>query len=315
MLIIGSSALAAHAAKRGIPFRKPRDLDVICTTFEMIVFAEAHGLHLVMNPNDQRHWIANDAPEYDHIEFDLADEGTSSAAYIDYVASSDPTNLFTLPVYGNETIVAPLEVLFSIKKSHRFIPRQWEKHIRDYHLLKQLVDKDVLPEVTKQRVKETPKHKTPSLQKTKDEFFQDDVSNHVFVHDDIHLVMAHREKPMYEYIKISPERVTCDKNKFFALSFHDQMRCVLEEAYVIALERAIIPMLFEGKKLATAETAMQWSLMRICTTLTGGWFREFAVENYPAIWAVWDRQYVQKFLRAVDEGRIKQIENRKAVAV
>lgn len=150
---------------------------------------------------------------------------------------------------------------------------------------------DKYADITLKRQKEHAAHKPPSLEKSKQEFFNDDVSNHVFEHDQIHEVMAHRARPVFEYIASATDIVKSDKAKFFALSTTEQMQCALEEAYVIALERAIVPMLFEGKKLADSESALQWALMRICTTLTSGWFREFAVENYPAIWNLADKGY------------------------
>lgn len=300
MLVIGSHALAMYS---GGGFRRPGDLDLICTEEEMLSFCLRYGLIAVAQAS-ARHFVA-EAPKYGHIDFTVTNGHDSDYEYLTY-ANREHFHVF--PIYQDYAMLAPVEVLYSIKRSHRFRPRNWEKHIRDYHLLKSMAHFDRLPELTKQRTAEWKAHKSPSLQKTKDEFFKDDVSNHVFIHDEIHLVMAHEELPMYERIKVDADKVTCAKDKFFALDFDRQCKCVLEEAYVIALERGIIPMLFEGKKLADAESAMQWALMRICTTLTSGWFREFSVENYPAIWTMYDRQYVNKFLSAVESGRIKRIQ-------
>jgi hypothetical protein len=216
---------------------------------------------------------------------------------------------YRLNVYGFDRFVAPVEILYSLKRSHRFLARHWEKHIRDYHLLKSWVGGvDSIPEITKVKQAETKHtHKEPSLQKTKDEFFKDDVSNHTFEHDQIHEIMAHRKRPMFEYIKTDKTNVACSKEKWAALPEIDKRRCVLEEAYVIALERGVIPMLYEGKKVATNESCLQWALMRIGTTLTSGWFRDYAVENYPAIWNMRDKKYGQRFLKAVEAGKIKPI--------
>src|SRR2546423_7816333 len=46
----------------------------------------------------------------------------------------------------------------------------------------------------------------------------------------------------------------------------------------IALERYLIPMVSKNQ-----ETSYQSALVRICTTLTKGWFRRFAIDNYPRL--------------------------------
>ena len=47
---------------------------------------------------------------------------------------------------------------------------------------------------------------------------------------------------------------------------------------VIALERYLIPMISKNHK-----TAYHLALNRVCTTLTKGWFRQFAIDNYPRL--------------------------------
>ncbi|UZO06860.1 uncharacterized protein OCT59_027165 [Rhizophagus irregularis] len=48
-----------------------------------------------------------------------------------------------------------------------------------------------------------------------------------------------------------------------------------EEAMVIALERYLIP-----KILKDQETSYSSAFIRICTSLTKDWFRQFAIDNY-----------------------------------
>jgi len=48
-------------------------------------------------------------------------------------------------------------------------------------------------------------------------------------------------------------------------------------------------------------------LMRICTTLCSGWFREFATDNWSKIVDQYDKDYVLKFLEAEYSGLIKKI--------
>lgn len=297
MLIIGSRALQFYAQERGVSFRSPGDTDVICTREEMRQYTADFARPLMWVRDN--HYFARLAPGY-HMEFEIADDlaMNSASIYLEWTRNKE-----------GQLQIAPPEVLLSLKKSHLYIPRKkWKQHILDYHLMKSWGWTDTMWSLTTQRRKEYEALKTPSLNKTAEEFFDDNVSNRTFVHDEIHAVMAHREKPMFEYIKVDPTLVKCSKEKFYALFPEERIECVLEEAYVIALERAIIPMLFEGKKMADSESAFDWALFRICTTLTSGWFREFAAENYVAIRAAYDRSYVEKFLGAVDSGKIRRIQ-------
>ena len=81
-------------------------------------------------------------------------------------------------------------------------------------------------------------------------------------------------------------------NKF---TFEEKCKCVLEEAYVIALERKILPMLFGGGSYFSSKEAFDWSLMRISTTLCSGWFRQFATDNFLRIKQYINYNYVEQF--------------------
>lgn len=315
MLIIGSTALDSALRERGAHLcRTPMDLDLMCYECEMRRFADSYGLVLTQLADYkwQGTWSnkVHGMPLYHTAEFEMLEVSESGRAYSEYSALAK-----TWPDKEFDLKLAPLEVLFSIKRSHRFYPRAWKKHMQDYGMMKQLVCGDVLEDITKIREKETEQRygvlKTPSLDKTADDFFNDNVSNRTFIHDDIHGVMAHRERPMFEYIKRDATKVSCSRAKFEELPYMDRVRCVLEEAYVIALERMIIPMVFAGGKPYTTDQAFDWAIMRIGTTLCSGWFREFAVENYHNI-VISREDFTKKFFRAVDDGRIKLIKEKRA---
>ena len=124
------------------------------------------------------------------------------------------------------------------------------------------------------------KQKTPRLTGvSKEEFFDDLVVKH-YDHDDIHQWFAHRENPMYTYMQLNPNTVECSKHLWDNFSFEHKIQCVMEECYVIASERHLIPFLLEKKGSMNPYAAFRWALMRVCTTLCSGWFRDFAVENY-----------------------------------
>src|SRR3954453_2867189 len=68
------------------------------------------------------------------------------------------------------------------------------------------------------------------------------------------------------------------KSLFQKIDYQTQLNCVKEEAMVIALERYLIPMTSKNH-----ESSYRSALVRICTTLTKGWFRQFAIDNYPRL--------------------------------
>jgi hypothetical protein len=305
MIVIGSTALLTNL---GHLDRTPKDVDVFAEEAEVYALQQKHNLKI--DPLSAGKLIARSVPGVGNIEFELFKNSESARGYAQYMQENMGKPYLLL---GELHTVAPNEVLYSIKRSHRHYPRFFSKHIRDYHTLKHAIHSfpEELQHLTKIREKETEerygKLKTPSLMKDKNAFFTDKVSNRVFIHDDIHAIMAHRERPMYEYIAKADGSVASDKNKFFALEFQDQCRCVLEEAYVIALERCIIPMFFESRKPVSTEAAFEWALMRICTTLTSGWFRDFATENWAAIHFSHNRDYAKKFFQAYQDGKISRI--------
>jgi hypothetical protein len=199
-------------------------------------------------------------------------------------------------------VAQPIE-LFVMKAGHITFPhRQWEKHIHDYHYLKAIVGKWAKDAYVQDKIKlhrkETAKHqraRTPRLKGvTKEQFFDDNVTKY-YVHDHIHYAMAHKEKPMYEYMQHDTTKVECDKALWEAFTEQEKNQCVMEEAYVIALERHIIPTMKGDRVGLNAHEAFKHSLMRICTNLCSGFFREWAINNYFTILNSYNPNYVQVF--------------------
>lgn len=304
-LLIGSQALRIGLEGIGLGLgRVPVDFDLLAREEEVHKAIEV-GLYPIRVTGDK---LLYKAPDGKMVEIEIARPGTSASQYLDWAESKA---MVQTEIYGVSVDVAPLGMLFSLKRAHRHSPRAFHKHIKDYNRLRVMFNgHDTFALITALRYKETAereKLKTPSLQKTATDFFDDKVSNRTFIHDQIHEVMAFEARPMFEKIKVDPNLVTCSKEKFFALTPEQRDHCVQEEAYVIALERAIIPMLWEGEKIAQPIEAYKWALMRICTTLCSGWFREYAVENYGNLMLRYNWTYVDKFLIAVETGKIERI--------
>jgi hypothetical protein len=291
MLIIGSVAL-----NRINPNRVPKDLDIICYR------AEIPLLETLFNTVHR-----NDKSEFKTFLF-TQDKRQIELLIIDHL----PGFQYLDNEIGSSLRYANATTLLDIKRSHIFRPRNFEKHIADYHWLRNyLIDSGFEPVFHTYLDKDQEtinggKLRTPSLMKSKDDFFDDKVVK-VFEHDDIHKVMAHKEQPMYTFMQKEGTDVFCSKSLWDKFSHEDKIMTVLEEAYVIALERKVIPHIFLGEKHWTDEESFKWALMRICTTLCKGWFRQFAVDNYFEILNKHNLDYSNIFLSAYENGEIKEL--------
>ena len=247
----------------------------------------------------------------DNVEILNADNSVSLKMYLNYAIESDLEKMFP-----SKISFAPLEVLYSLKKSHIHFPIKFDKHINDYCLLNDFFNgNDKLSEITKINFKETEKRlgklKTPSVYKPTTEFFgqSNGYVESFFIHDDIHKMVSHYDRPIYERMQKNPLLAKCEKDMWEDFTFDDKCKAVLEEAYVISLERKIIPCLYGGKSWVSSEEALRWSLMRICTTLCSGWFRQFATDNYIRIKEYINPDYVENFLQKVQNKEIERCQN------
>lgn len=148
------------------------------------------------------------------------------------------------------------------------------------------------------REKLTYTNQLPKLNVDKEKFFTDSVA-YKYDHDTIHEAVKHLDKPAYQYYMQDDAQVMCSKDKFFDAPEIVRLYGVLEESYVLALERAVIPF---G---TSPERAFDIALEKVCTSITGGWFREYAWENYDRVHSMFHNSYVQKFTNALNAGMIK----------
>lgn len=288
MLIIGSTASK---------LREPEDLDLIATQSEASELAGS-------NVSDRFVSIIKDGKRLDIF---VAHPNSAGERYLKHCNAVD------------STVVASLDVVLSIKNSHKYIYRgkyrKSFKHLMDYSQLLKLTA--LTPELTELSKKwgeefiltfnesELKRLHLPKL-KGKDSmvFFTDKVK-YYYEHDSIHELMAHYDKPMYLRTKID-ETVECHKNLFEKLSQDDKIKQVLEECYVIALERCLYPLIMGETNIPafTHEDAFKYALVRVSTNLTGGWFRKFAADNFVDIFSSYDKGYGMKGLLNQDKLRL-----------
>lgn len=191
-------------------------------------------------------------------------------------------------VFGFSVPRARLEVLAALKKAHLIHPHRWERHIRKYLELKEKlgvrefnirIQSSDIQEIFKLHRKEIKNFAKPhpKLNVSKDSFFEE-AEFKIFDHDSIHRAVALGPQPAYTLMQDG--EVWCSKEKWLAMAAEDKLRCVIEEASVLALERSIIPALYLKKTYCGAQWAYEFALSKICTTITSGWFRDFSIENY-----------------------------------
>jgi hypothetical protein len=155
-----------------------------------------------------------------------------------------------------------------------------------------IVDEDFF----KARAKETYNYGHPILKATRDEFFKDDF--YIYDHDSIHRAVAVEDVPAYTRYMVEGEQVLTSRAKFDALPIQVRLNGVLEESYVLALERAVIP------HNANPVNAFKMALSKVCTSITSGKFRDFAWEHYYQVLKLYDADFVDKFNAALNAGKI-----------
>jgi len=195
-----------------------------------------------------------------------------------------------------------------LKRSHLHRPIGFQKHIRDYHALKKLFtpDDDWFRRL-KLRTKLTNEmfgDRHPSLRKSNDDFFYDRVPKK-YVHDSIHYATSYYGTPIYERLKVDKDSAWCERDLWNNLSHEDKIKCVREEGFTISLERKLIPAWDRGENYPP-RFAFNYAVERICTTLCSGYFREFAIENWPEI-IDYDWDFVTKFKEGLENGIVKYI--------
>ncbi len=307
MLLIGSRALAIQ--KPFLLGRTPRDYDLMCTYAEAQAFIQEQiqgtgplKLDSVYPTSKGKKLIAHGPIP---CEFEIAWPGSSAEEILE-AAAQDPETVYTyVPGLGCRVQVASLNLLFLLKKSHRYLKNSphFLKTMRDYRTMRDCgaVIPSEWQEMYRRREKETYDYSHPNLNVRKDAFFTDLGSlKYVYDHDSIHEAMKTLERPAYTYFKREGSEVACDRKLFEVAEEKVRLSSVLEETLVLALERSQIP-----HPNTDPKKSFDIALMKVCTSITSGWWREYAYEHYDEVQAIYPRNYVQRFWDAVDSGIVK----------
>jgi len=309
MLIIGSHALKLQGLTE---LRHPRDIDLVGSWDEIqtmisslnkigIVEARpfAEGKKYVLKLRDGRIF-----------EYEIAWPGSTAEWLIRLVEQDrESVEIIGHPVF-HDVVVPSVDILYALKLSHRYLKNSphFLKTMSDIHRMRSFEATLRIEHMEwfKARQKETYSYGHPSLMVKKGDFFKGDGICYVYDHDDIHITMAHFDRvPAYELYKEDGAEVMCSKEKFFSSDEDVRLNGVLEETQVLALERSQIP--FKGRVAPKASFDM--ALMKVCTSITSGWFREFAWENYDKVQSMYEPDYVDRFWSAVNNGHVRKVED------
>lgn len=286
-VIVGSRALATYDSS--FELSKTTDIDIVMLPEDI--------------PDVYQDKIASDAI------ISFRDAETSILIEI-LVAHDNALEIMVQSIFRPDRIsIADTKMLYMMKRGHihrRMI--KWERHMHDMMFLKNNFNivpyvkygksnYTVLQLIAKHR-HETDmrlgKQRLPNLNVTRDEFFDDGVKKFI-EHDYLHEIFAHSDKPMYQKMQKNGE-VYCHVDMWNEFTYMDKVHAILEECYVIACERFIIPQLVKGSSDYFTRAAFMWSLMRVCTDLTSGFFRDYAINNYDSIIYHFDPTYFRKVL-------------------
>lgn len=296
MIMIGSRALEMQLKRLDKEFYRPcLDLDFLCTEKDWLIqflrYTHEEGVELVERTGNKGHVKLVDGT---HIEFDIAQPGDSTDLLIQY-CKANPQSLFL----NNGDFVAPVDVLYLLKMSHRYKKNSphFFKTMNDIHFMRSLGAKIPveLEAVFKLREKETYNYSHPNLDVKSRDFFKGDEVPYVYDHDTIHEAVAILGAPAYKSYMKDDSEVMTSKEKFFEAETHVQLLGVYEESCVLALERSQIPFNFE----IPARQSFVMALSKVCTSITSGWFREYAWENFGVVMKFYEsmgeNDYVERF--------------------
>lgn len=289
MLVIGSKAMSYNAVSYRVP---SCDIDMVSTLeeYEQYISFRVPDKILIDEATKK-------AVQYDNIivEFDVAQEGN--------------TNMMMLEAYDALEGIhyADVSTLLMLKMSHRFKKDSphFHKTMTDIKHLKGL-GYEMFTGVLGQawywkREEETYSYAHPRLKVSKEEFFKDDEVPYTYDHDSIHEAVAVQHMPAYLWFKPTENEVFCVRELFEECDEKVKLLSVYEEATVLALERSLVPYNYSE----CPDKVFKYALMKLCTSISSGWWRAYAWDNYEKVVALHEElgveSYVDRFKSNMDK--------------
>lgn len=176
--------------------------------------------------------------------------------------------------FGNDII--NMDELYTLKISHGIRNINFGKHLHDIVFLKNkghsiipnLLDRLLIYWNVIHGIR-----RTPNFNQLNSDFFKDSVDRK-YNHDQLHGLVKFGNQPMFELIKLDKTKAEPSEDLFNNLSIEQKYHVVLEEAYVIALERYVIP------KRYPYQIAFQNSMRDLITRLFPQWLAIWSLDHY-----------------------------------
>lgn len=304
--LIGSTALKANGFDVS-----PRDVDLVGTYDEVMSFINEtyRGRITSLYPIENGNKIVACLDGCTMIEAEIAWPGSTSEELLSILAQDGKVITFGTADVPSEMLAAAPDVCLMLKMTHRFKKNSpfFQKTRLDIKTLRShgITVRAEHVDFMMRRQAETLDYQHPNLKRSKAEFFSNDSVEYTYDHDTIHEAICLFDKPAYQFFKKEGADVLCLRSLFEATSQDVRMAAVYEESCVLAIERSLVP--FPGR--LTVEAAYLKALEKVCTSITSGWFREFAYDHYDDAVALFhrengDRQYDARFRAALVDGRI-----------
>jgi hypothetical protein len=304
LILVGSLALS-HYIKLDRDVSKS-DIDLVGTYDEIRAFAKNNNASSFIPINDGKYVkFIIDGVIY---EAEVAYPESSAEQLIDVIDFHDDfafNGKINTIACKNSVIVPSLNFLYTLKMSHRFLRNSphFQKTMDDILLMRKYGAKipEQLQQFYENRQMFTYDYGHPKLSVTKTDFFKDDGIQYVYDHDSIHEIVKNLDRPAYTYFKPVDNQVMVSKGLWNELSADIRLFSVYEEACVLAIERSLVP----HPNALTPYKAFEKALSKVCTSISSGWWRDYAWEQYYVVLSMYSEDYWIKFQKAVENNEVK----------
>lgn len=252
--------IGSIAAKHWFPdFREPKDADFLVKNVKSVSNA--------LEVNSKRVEYYDVPPIYKYIE--------------------NPHSLYLSP-----------DLLYTLKVSHCLWDIHWDKTMFDIQFFQNKgckLNVELFYELY-EYWKSIHNTKRTNFDKSNEDFFNDKVVR-TYNHDDLHRIIMKTDQPLFNLIKKDLNGAEIDADLFGKLDITTKFDIVREEAYVIALERWLIPEITSNPQVAYSR-----ALKALITRLSPVWLVLFIAENYSTLKKL-DSNFYLKF-KEITYGKI-----------
>jgi len=310
LLLVGSHAARFH---HPIDHRSyGQDYDLVGYYDDLVeYFKSKHGLRSLI-PISQGKKLVAKYQNSQIFEAEIVWPDSSAEDLYETAMADDDTQGYD--IRSSQMFVPSFNFLYMLKMSHRYLKNSphFHKTMADIKMMRNLgaeID-PIHMDFYRRREIATYNYGHPKLNVSKSRFFNGDGVDYKYDHDSIHRSVMRGYQPAYEVYKEDEADVFCSRELFYAAPQQIRLHGVLEESMVLALERSQIP--FPGMKTPLESFLM--ALEKVCTSITSGWFREFAWDHYDAVVELYDPNYVNQFWEDVKSGVVTPYVGQPAMA-